>query len=102
MDAVTEQTPLGHLEVLANIPGLTYRQLDFWTRNDYIHAIDRGPKASSGIHRKWTPAEAEITRRMYRLVTAGFNVATAAELARHPERLEAMAYYLTRFNGEHP
>jgi hypothetical protein len=59
--------------------GITYRQLDMWARNGYLHPQVYG---GSGTARGWPAAEAEIARRMGRLTAAGLTVERAAAFAR--------------------
>ncbi|WP_192809756.1 MerR family transcriptional regulator [Actinomadura rudentiformis] len=67
-------------QVLEQAPGLTYRQLDGWTRANYLHARQDG--AGSGHSRHYTPAEVQIAVLMHRLHQAGLNVASAHQAAR--------------------
>jgi DNA-binding transcriptional MerR regulator len=58
--------------------GLTYRQLDFWVRKGYLSAATPG----SGKRRTWSDDELAIAAHMVRLISCGFTVARAAEIAR--------------------
>jgi DNA-binding transcriptional MerR regulator len=58
--------------------GVTYRQLDFWSRKGYIKSGTSG----SGIARSFSSVEKDIVRLMGRLVRAGFQPRVAAEYAR--------------------
>ena len=66
--------------------GITYRQLDYWTRNGLLRPERRpnaaGAYAGSGVWRRWPEAEVEIARRMGVLTRAGVTVALAAAFAR--------------------
>jgi DNA-binding transcriptional MerR regulator len=60
--------------------GITYRQLDYWTRQGHLKPRQDAP--SSGVPRKWPLAELEVARRMARLTDAGLAVERAAAFAR--------------------
>jgi len=66
-------------EQAAQAAGITYRQLDHWTRRGYLrpgterNAFSHG---QGGVSRVWPPAE----------VAAGLTPEAAAELARAPGR----------------
>lgn len=60
--------------------GLTYRQLDYWTRRGYLKAED--PTPGSGHSRTWLEDEQVIAARMLRLISCGFTVEAAARIAR--------------------
>lgn len=62
--------------------GLTYRQLDYWTRVGHLNADD--PTPGSGRRRHWPQSEIAVAARMARLIAAGFTVPRAADLARAP------------------
>jgi hypothetical protein len=55
--------------------GITYRMLDYWARQGWLHPESRG----SGYPRAWPQAELDIARRMGALVRSGLTVAAAAE-----------------------
>lgn len=60
--------------------GITYRQLDYWTRNGWLHAdVDR---PGSGITRDWPLPEIAIARLMGRMTRAGLIPEVAAQAAR--------------------
>lgn len=68
-------------EVLAAVPGLTYRQLDYWTRTGIIAAIDDLP--GSGVARGYRWSELRVIALVAALVDRlGANPRRAAELAR--------------------
>jgi hypothetical protein len=60
--------------------GITYRQLNYWVKRGYLRPEHDG---GSGVARRWPAAEAEIARRMSRLISAGIDVAAAAAFARN-------------------
>jgi hypothetical protein len=64
---------------VAERAGISYRQCDLWARSGYLHPEHEG---GTGNGRDWTPQEAEIARRMGRLVAAGFLPAWSADFAR--------------------
>ena len=66
-------------ELLAAIPGLTFRQLDHWIVSGYLGDI--GGQPGSGYNRAFTLGEVEQVRTMHRLVEAGLTVPRAAQIA---------------------
>jgi len=60
--------------------GITYRQLDFWTRSSLLRCDN--PDPGSGTPRTWPPQELEIARRMGKLTGAGIPPSLAAKFAR--------------------
>lgn len=60
--------------------GISYRQLDTWTRKGYLEA--EGAGGGSGRAREWSMDELVIARRIKTLLAAGFVLAVAADLAR--------------------
>ncbi|HEY9371509.1 MerR family transcriptional regulator [Streptomyces sp.] len=50
--------------------GITYRQLDCWTRKGYIHARDRRQN-TSGVPRDFSDEELGVAARMGRLIDRG-------------------------------
>lgn len=59
---------------------LSYRQLDYWTRQGYLVADVANP--GSGVPRTWSDGERAIAALMQALTAAGFRVAAAATIAR--------------------
>lgn len=62
--------------------GISYRQLDYWTRTGLIESSEATP--GSGHRRYWPEEELEVAGRIARLVKAGVNIRVAAEIARQP------------------
>lgn len=62
------------------LAGITYRQLDYWTRTGYLQtlSIQRG----SGNPRRYNRVEVDVARTGRRLLDAGFTVDAALKLAR--------------------
>jgi hypothetical protein len=60
--------------------GVSYRQLDWWTRKGYINEMPEKP--GSGYARRYTPEEEAVAILMGQLVACGFKPSAAAELAR--------------------
>lgn len=75
-DHVGSAVTLTHLA----LPGVTYRQLDYWVRAGYLRPTV--PTPGTGTARDWSPEEIEIARLMARLTAAGFDLAVAARVAR--------------------
>lgn len=85
-------------EVLAAIPYLTYRQLDYWTTTGRIHTIGSGH--GSGIHRRWSPDQVAIASRMLWLTNLGVNVDTAQAIATDRRVLMELMAELTKIEAE--
>lgn len=60
--------------------GLTYRQLDHWTRRRYLRA--HNPGAGTGHTRLWPRREADVADIMLRLTDAGILPSVATGIAR--------------------
>ena len=71
------------------LAGITYRQLDYWTRQGWL--CPGVNFQGSGSNREWPPGEIEIARRMGLLVAAGFRPEHAAALARPCEGRHQLA-----------
>lgn len=72
--------------------GITYRQLDYWTSNGWLHvrgctgtAHDKRPcyELGSGNERDFIAAEVDVACRMGALVRAHIKPEFAAQVARH-------------------
>lgn len=60
--------------------GISYRQLDHWTRQGYLHP--ETPAKGCGTRREWTNDEIQVAARMAELVRAGLTRKAAADVAR--------------------
>jgi MerR HTH family regulatory protein len=60
--------------------GITYRQLDHWTKRGYLHA--ENPSPGSGRKRRWSEGEKQVAALMLRLISAGLTVEAASAVAR--------------------
>lgn len=69
-------------EEFRSLAGITYRQLDTWTSNGYLHAIPRRRGEGSGVPRLWKMEELVVAQRIKRLLDAGVVLSKAAEIAR--------------------
>jgi DNA-binding transcriptional MerR regulator len=67
------------VELAAHV-GVTYRQVDFWTRKGWLRPTNAAP--GSGIGRVYPPAEVALAARMAALLKAGLAVQVAARVAR--------------------
>ncbi|MES9542164.1 MULTISPECIES: MerR family transcriptional regulator [unclassified Actinomadura] len=67
-------------QLLSQIPGLTYRQLDRWTSTGYLRAAQAGEGA--GHARDYSAEEVRVAALMVRLHGAGLNVASSHRAAR--------------------
>jgi hypothetical protein len=77
-----ESTPEGDNlpAMLEQVPDVSYRMLDFWTRVGLLHPTQ--PARGSGTQRIWAPGEADVVARVLPLTRAGIGLRTAFELAR--------------------
>jgi hypothetical protein len=91
-------------EVLARVPGLTYRQLDYWSRSDRLfpHTHDTDTAGGSGHPYCWPPGEIAAAARMFRLISLGFNLDTAADLARSREKVTVTSRLLAALAEDMP
>lgn len=64
--------------------GITYRQLDHWSRMGYLRPVrlERGKGGGTGSPRVWPPGELQVARLMGRLTAAGIQPSLAAVVAR--------------------
>jgi hypothetical protein len=67
-------------QMLAAAPGLTYRQLDFWSSHGWLRARNEGD--GTGRSRDYPHSESLVAAVMIRLVRAGLAPAQAALAAR--------------------
>lgn len=65
---------------LAEVAGVSYRQVDFWVRKGYIK--ERSPGGGSGFLRDFADEEVAVTMKMASLVRIGLKPEPAAEYAR--------------------
>lgn len=65
---------------LCHRAGITYRQLDYWSRVGYVH--ERNPGPGSGYSRDYDDTEVAVAMRMGALVRARVQVRDAASTAR--------------------
>jgi len=67
--------------VVAAVPGLTYRMLDYWTRQGYISPSLQAA-AGSGTQREYSPADVAVVARIMAGLEAGLSLAAAVRVAR--------------------
>jgi DNA-binding transcriptional MerR regulator len=77
--------------------GLTYRQLDHWSRVGYLRPEGNG--RGSGSRRRWPAVEQRVARLMGRLTAAGMQADVAAVHAREAIELGAATAYLHLGDG---
>lgn len=61
--------------------GLTYRQVDYWTRMGWLRTVT-APTPGSGYWRAYPRAEVRVAHLMVAMANAGVAVQVAAEAAR--------------------
>jgi DNA-binding transcriptional MerR regulator len=92
---------LGAPEVLRRVPGLTYRQLDFWSRRGYLKCDDQGPAgAGSGSRRLYPVGQMILARRMLALINYGMKPSAAYEVATNRDELSAVMATLTHIEAD--
>lgn len=76
------QIPDGHIggPDLAHAAGITYRQLDYWTRTGVLTCVGGDP--GSGYLRAYPVAEVAFARLLKQLLDGGMNLRPAVDLAR--------------------
>jgi hypothetical protein len=79
---------------LTNEAGITYRQLDFWTRAGYLHAMP-GTGQGTGSSRRFAPDEVEVCCRMAALVNIDIAVPAASQIARQWEAAGGISHRLS-------
>ena len=79
LDLFPTAQPEGRAAAIAQIAGISYRQLDFWVRRGYLRPVHVG---GSGTYRQWPDEEVRVAKEMARLVVAGVSPALAARVAR--------------------
>lgn len=73
-------TPPASGRLFRGIPGLTYRRVEYWTRQGWLLP---GHTGGQGIPRQWPGAELDVARLMVRLVDdGGLSAERAAMVAR--------------------
>jgi hypothetical protein len=95
-------------QVLAAIPGMTYRQLDFWTRTGRIRAhhhyqnSEQIPvNAGSGSDRCWPHDQVALAGRIFKLLARGVtNLDAARATAADRGVLMEMLSELTKIEAE--
>ena len=72
---------------------ITYRQLDYWARGNWLRPDRtwRGRRWGSGSPRRWPPAEMGVARTMGRLVKLGLSLESAHAIARSGESRAQLA-----------
>ena len=83
---MTEQTIPAEPETieapaLCEHAGISYRQLDHWTRRGYLQTVGE-QTPGSGQSRVWPVREASIAETMHTLIECGFTPHAAADYAR--------------------
>lgn len=76
---ITEPEPVAWRHIADEI-GISYRQLDYWTRRGWLKPEQA--RQTSGSWRRWPDEELAVLRRMAALVAVGVTAEAAARLAR--------------------
>lgn len=92
------EPPVDHvgssMHVIENVPGLTYRMLDYWTRLGYVPTVSK-PEPGSGRQRQYNPADYPMLRRAMALLSAGVKSDRAFPVARLETNLIADGVHVT-------
>lgn len=80
-------TMLSSAEV-CDLAGISYRQLDYWTRTGHAPGEDQR-ELGSGNRRRWTARQAAVLTVMARLVATGARPSELTELVAHLMELPA-------------
>jgi len=83
---VENTDPLMSSAEVCEYAGISYRQLDYWARAEWIHAANTGPRPGTGASRRFDLAEARVARQCALLISVGFTTIRAIELARKVAR----------------
>jgi hypothetical protein len=89
-------------EVLAAVPGLTYRQLDYWTNTERIKPHTHGGAEGSGHPFCYPPDQVALASRMFRLISMGFSLGKATDLAKSREGLRVASRLLLALAEDMP
>lgn len=81
-------------DVLEHVGGMSYRQLDYWTRCGYLKTIS-DPTPGSGCVRVWDVDDYPVLRRVTYLLQSGMALSMAFRLARHDTSELASGVYVT-------
>jgi MerR HTH family regulatory protein len=73
---------------VCDVAGISYRQLDYWTRLGYLHPAHRG---GIGYDRAWSQAEAVKVCAMAAMVRAGLRPSAAARYVNRGQMAELVA-----------
>lgn len=93
------EVPVWRSPAALQAAGITYRQLDYWTRIGRLHPEVEA--AGSGSQRLYAADEVAMARRMGVLALTHMDCRVADDLlAHHPEVVEALVTALTETKGE--
>lgn len=82
-------------EVLDAVPGMSYKQLDFWTRTGRIKALPRTGRGS-GYYNRYAPDQVALAKRMLHLIELGFTVHAAEKFANDKMEVHEIIFKLMR------
>jgi hypothetical protein len=82
--APDDRLPDGYVSLSAfmALPGMTYRKLDYWARTGILRP--ENPSAGSGVKRIFAYDELGVAAALLRLLSCGFSLHFAREVARGP------------------
>lgn len=79
------------------VPGVSYRQLDYWARLGYL--VPRQARPGTGINREWPAEEVRVAELIGRLRAAGLSLDAAATVARGQSEIAPGVYVLVDMVG---
>jgi hypothetical protein len=87
----TEGLPQASYQDLRQV-GVSPRQIDYWTLNGYLIAID--PVPGTGYARSWPTGELEVARKILAFLRAGLTLPAAEHAARNDGVLPGGAWQI--------
>jgi DNA-binding transcriptional MerR regulator len=85
---------------VCELAGVTYRQLDYWTRRGFIQSCERN-RSGSGNIRVWDKENVTKVFLMHKLIQAGFAVSRAPKIAADLIAQAANAYDEANWGFKH-
>lgn len=81
MTFATAPAPFLSSRAVCDLAGVSYRQLDYWTRTDLV-VPSGSPANGSGSQRRWTAEDVAVIRALGILLNLGCGWPTSADAAR--------------------
>lgn len=94
-DPDPDEVPTVTLAEMLAASRATYRQLDYWVRQGWLHPDVAHDQSGAGYARQWTPVERDVASLMVRLIESGILTAVAARIA-----TDAVRHQVSSFSTE--